>query len=110
MPRLRIRNCPCAVGYQLCQKRSGPQADPGCAARCRRHYVPVFVSTRNAQRPGASFRQAFQTTLKDPEFVAEAKKGNFELDPVAGEELEKIVNGFLKTDAATVTRLRDLLK
>ena len=30
------------------------------------------------------FRKAFQATLKDPEFIAEAKKGNFELDPVAG--------------------------
>ena len=57
-----------------------------------------------------AFRQAFQATLKDPEFVAEAKKGNFELDPVAGEDLEKIVNGFFKTDAATVARLRELLK
>jgi len=55
-------------------------------------------------------RQAFQATLKDPEFVAEAKKGNFELDPVAGEELERIVNGLFKTDQATVSRLRELLK
>jgi tripartite-type tricarboxylate transporter receptor subunit TctC len=56
------------------------------------------------------FRQAFQATLKDPEFVAEAKKGNFELDPVSGEELGKIVNGFFKADAAIIARLRDLLK
>jgi tripartite-type tricarboxylate transporter receptor subunit TctC len=56
------------------------------------------------------FRKAFQSTLKDAEFVAEAKKGNFELDPVAGEELEKIVNGFFKADPATVNRLRELLK
>jgi hypothetical protein len=56
------------------------------------------------------FRQAFHTTLKDPEFVAEAKKGNFELDPVAGEELEKIVNGLFKAEPSTVNRLRDLLK
>ena len=56
------------------------------------------------------FRQAFEATLKDPEFVAEAKKGNFEIDPVAGEELEKIVNGFFKADPATVNRLRELLK
>jgi tripartite-type tricarboxylate transporter receptor subunit TctC len=41
-----------------------------------------------------TFRSAFQATLKDPEFMAEAKKGNFELDPVAGEELQKIVDGF----------------
>jgi tripartite-type tricarboxylate transporter receptor subunit TctC len=55
-------------------------------------------------------RQAFQATLKDPEFIAEARKGNFELDPVAGEEMEQIVNGFFKADASTVNRLRELLK
>ena len=41
-------------------------------------------------------RRAFQETMKDAEFVAEAKKGNFELTPVAGEELERIVNGVSK--------------
>jgi len=56
------------------------------------------------------FRKAFQATLKDPEFVAEAKKGNFELDPVSGEELEKIVHGLFKADPAVVSKLRDLLK
>jgi tripartite-type tricarboxylate transporter receptor subunit TctC len=56
------------------------------------------------------FRRAFHATLKDPEFVGEAKKGNFELDPVPGEELEKIVNGFFKADVGTVNRLRELLK
>ncbi|HXK29858.1 MAG TPA: tripartite tricarboxylate transporter substrate-binding protein [Candidatus Binatia bacterium] len=56
------------------------------------------------------FRQAFRETLKDAEFQAEAKKGNLELDPVAGEELEKIVNSFFKADPATVNRLRELLK
>lgn len=55
-------------------------------------------------------RQVFQATLKDSEFIAEAKKGNFELDPVAGEELEKIVDSLFKTDATTVNRLRELLK
>ena len=55
-------------------------------------------------------RRAFQSTLKDPEFVAEARKGNFELDPVAGEELEKIVGGLFKADPSTVNRLRELLK
>lgn len=56
------------------------------------------------------FRQAFEATLKDSEFLAEAKKGNFEIDPVTGEELEKIVKGFFKADPATVNRLRELLK
>ena len=55
-------------------------------------------------------RRAFQETMKDAEFVAEAKKGNFELMPVAGEELERVVNGFFKADPAVVNKLRELLK
>lgn len=55
-------------------------------------------------------RRAFQDTMKDPEFIAEAKKGNFELTPVAGEELERVVNGFFKADPLVVNKLRELLK
>jgi tripartite-type tricarboxylate transporter receptor subunit TctC len=56
------------------------------------------------------FRHAFRATLKDPEFISEARKGNFELDPVTGEELEKVVNRLFKADVATITQLRELLK
>jgi tripartite-type tricarboxylate transporter receptor subunit TctC len=58
----------------------------------------------------AIFRRAFQATLKDAEFLAEAKKGNFDIDPVAGEELEKIVQGFFKADQNTLHRLKEILK
>jgi tripartite-type tricarboxylate transporter receptor subunit TctC len=56
------------------------------------------------------FRRAFKETISDPEFVAEAKKGNLDLDPVAGEELEKIVNNFFKVDGSTVNKLREILR
>jgi tripartite-type tricarboxylate transporter receptor subunit TctC len=55
-------------------------------------------------------RRAFQETMKDAEFVAEAKKGNFELNPVTGEELTRVVNGFFKADPTVVSKLRELLK
>jgi len=55
-------------------------------------------------------RKALRETLADPEFVAEAKKGNMELDPVSGEEIERVVNGFFKTDPAVVNKLRELFK
>lgn len=58
----------------------------------------------------AIFRSAFQATLKDAEFLAEAKKGNFDIDPVAGEELEKIVHSFFKADPNTLNRLKEILK
>lgn len=55
-------------------------------------------------------QRAFRETMKDPEFLAEASKANLDVDPVAGEELEKIVNDFFKLDAAVVNKLREILK
>ncbi len=55
-------------------------------------------------------RKALHDTLADPAFVAEAQKGNMEIDPVSGEEIEKIVNGFFKTEPPVVNKLRELLK
>ena len=42
--------------------------------------------------------------MNDAEFLAEAKKGNLDIGPVAGEDLEKIANRFFKVDLATVIR------
>ncbi len=58
----------------------------------------------------ALLRKAFSATLKDPEFVADAKKSKLDLDPLTGEELEKIVAGLFKLPPATVTQLREVLK
>ena len=55
-------------------------------------------------------RQAFQDTMKDPDFLAETGKANMDVDPVAGEDLEKIVNDFFKLDAAVVNKLKEILK
>jgi hypothetical protein len=48
--------------------------------------------------------------MNDAEFLAEAKKGNLDIGPVAGENLEKIANSFFKVDPAAVNKLRELLK
>lgn len=55
-------------------------------------------------------RQAFQETLKDPEFLADAKKANLDLNPVRGEEIEKIVAEFFKLDPAIRSKLKGILK
>ena len=39
----------------------------------------------------AALRRAFDDTMKDPEFVADAKKLNLTLNPMPGEELQKLV-------------------
>ena len=54
-------------------------------------------------------RQAFLATLKDPAFLAEAEKSKLDVDPVTGEELEKIVAGIYKMSPAILTRLKEVL-
>ena len=40
----------------------------------------------------AALRRAFDETMKDPEFLAEAKKSNLTIGPMQGEELQKVVS------------------
>jgi tripartite-type tricarboxylate transporter receptor subunit TctC len=54
-------------------------------------------------------RKAFDATLKDPEFLADAKKSKLNVDPVAVEEIEKEIAGLFKLDAAVVAKLREIL-
>ena len=55
-------------------------------------------------------RKAFADTIKDPEFLAEAQKGNLEINPVFGEELSKSVSEVLQLEAPLVAKLKDILK
>jgi tripartite-type tricarboxylate transporter receptor subunit TctC len=57
-----------------------------------------------------TLRKAFADTMNDPEFLAEAKKANLDLEPVAGEEVEKTVATFFKLDSSTANKLREILK
>jgi len=54
-------------------------------------------------------RKSFLDTLKDPEFVADATKASLTITPVTGEEIEEIVAGLFKLDAAMVAKLRSVL-
>lgn len=54
-------------------------------------------------------RKAFQETLKDPAFLAEVEKTKLTLDPVSGEELEKLVADLFTLDAATQAKLKAVL-
>jgi hypothetical protein len=47
--------------------------------------------------------------MKDPEFLAEAKKVRLDIDPLSGEEIEKTVAGVKNIPAANLTTLRDIL-
>jgi hypothetical protein len=54
----------------------------------------------------AALRRAFDLTLKDPEFIKEAKTQRAEIQPMTGAELAQVVNEIIATPA----QLRDRVK
>jgi tripartite-type tricarboxylate transporter receptor subunit TctC len=56
-----------------------------------------------------ALRRAFQESLKDPAFLAEAEKAKLTLDPVTGDELEKMVGELFTLDAALLGKLKEVL-
>jgi tripartite-type tricarboxylate transporter receptor subunit TctC len=70
----------------------------------------VFVTTPGTPKERVqTLRKAFADTLKDPEFVAEAKKSGLEIDPLSGEEVEKIIAELFNLSPATVSKLAAVL-
>ena len=56
-----------------------------------------------------TLRKAFQDTLKDPAFLAEAEKAKLTLDPKTAEALEKMVAEAFALEPALLAKLKDIL-
>jgi tripartite-type tricarboxylate transporter receptor subunit TctC len=57
-----------------------------------------------------ALRRAFDATMKDPEFLASAQKMQLEIEPVTGEEIEKLVVELYKTPPEAVAAAKDAIK
>ena len=55
-------------------------------------------------------RKAFMDTMKDPEFLAEAKKANLDINPDDGTVLEQNVKEILKLEPGLIAKLKEILK
>jgi tripartite-type tricarboxylate transporter receptor subunit TctC len=53
-----------------------------------------------------AIRRAFDETMKDKEFLAEAEKLKIEIDPLTGEQVATLIADIYKTPAGTVERVR----
>jgi tripartite-type tricarboxylate transporter receptor subunit TctC len=56
-----------------------------------------------------AIRRAFDATMKDKEFLAEAEKLKIEIDPLNGEQVAALIEKIYKTPADTVARVRDAM-
>lgn len=55
-----------------------------------------------------TIRRAFNATMKDPAFLAEAQRSFFDVDPLTGEEMEQILARAYATPKALVQRAAEL--
>lgn len=55
-------------------------------------------------------RKAFMDTMKDPEFLTDAKRANLDVNPTDGAELENNVREISKLEPALVAKLKEILK
>jgi tripartite-type tricarboxylate transporter receptor subunit TctC len=58
----------------------------------------------------SALQKAFSDTMKDPEFVADAKKSRLGIDAMSGDELRQTAARLFKTPAPVVAKLKEVLK
>jgi tripartite-type tricarboxylate transporter receptor subunit TctC len=54
-------------------------------------------------------REAFNKTMKDPEFLAEAKKKRLDINPTSGEEVEALTKEVMSQPPEVIERLKKLM-
>lgn len=70
---------------------------------------PYFLAPDTPKARVQVMRKAFAEVLKDTELLTEAKKANFSIDYVSGEELEGIVHGLYKIEPAFAAKMKQVL-
>src|SRR5262245_46376043 len=56
-----------------------------------------------------ALREAFAATMKDPEFLEDAKKLQIDVNPVSADALHKLIDDIYQTPDSVVAKLRDIL-
>ncbi len=69
-----------------------------------------FVSPGVPKARVMALRTAFNATMADPAFLADAKKRNMVVAPVRGEELDAVVSEAMKTPPSLVQKFRKMVK
>ena len=71
---------------------------------------PVATNSDVPPERLAALRGAFDETMRDPEFLAEAKLQDLDVSPWTGQELERVVKDILDTPAPIKERIRQALQ
>ena len=72
----------------------------------RPYFLPPEVPAARVE----ALRRAFDATMRDPAFVADAAKLQLEIDPMSGEAVQALVGDLAATPAHVVARVRAILE
>jgi hypothetical protein len=67
-------------------------------------------ASQHTEGPSGILQRAFMSTMKDPEFLAEADKAKLDINPLDGATLESNVKEVFNLDPVLVVRLKEILK
>jgi tripartite-type tricarboxylate transporter receptor subunit TctC len=106
-PHPELPKVPLAINYAKTDEAKkliqvGAQ-DPGTLAR------PFVLPPGTPKERVLILRKAFMETFADPVFLAEAKKSNLDIAPIAGNEIAKTVESLFKIEAPVAERLKKIL-
>jgi tripartite-type tricarboxylate transporter receptor subunit TctC len=71
---------------------------------------PIFTTPDAPPERVAALRQAFETMVHDPAFLAEAKREKFDIDPTSGEAMQKLVSEIVAIPKAQSERLKRIIE
>jgi tripartite-type tricarboxylate transporter receptor subunit TctC len=72
-------------------------------------YRPYLAPPRTTKQRVEILRRAFDATMKDPDFLVDAKKANLDIEPITGPEMERLVAGIFKLDPKLTEKLKNIL-
>jgi tripartite-type tricarboxylate transporter receptor subunit TctC len=73
------------------------------------YYRPYVAPPRTPTARVAALRQAFDATMKDPEFLADAQKAKLDIEPITGNEMEALVGNLFKLSPVMANKLNNIL-
>jgi len=71
---------------------------------------PYVVAPEVPAERVAALRVAFMATMKDPAFVAEARKLGMDIDAVDGDEVQRLVGTIYKAPPELIVRMKSALQ
>jgi tripartite-type tricarboxylate transporter receptor subunit TctC len=73
------------------------------------YYRPYVLPPGTPKDRVEIWRRAFQETMKDNDLLADARKARLDIEPVSGQEMEKMVAALFKLNPGLIAKLKEIL-